>query len=322
MQSLYPLCLSGVTKSPIWGGVRLLQDWNKKAEAVTVGESWELTVRRDEIATITNGALGGRDLASVITEYGAEITGGGFGAADFPLLIKLLDANDCLSVQVHPDNDYAARVENDRGKTEMWYIVDADEGAEIICGLADGVDAQDFAHAVAAGNTLGALRHLSVHPGEVYFIPAGLPHAIGKGILIAEIQQNCDLTYRVYDYDRTDANGNKRELHVKKALDVIRPFTDEEIDALRYANAPDNFDRAKLLAQCPFFRVERLALANSSLTLPSQKMSHLLCLDGNAVLTYADESYPIQKGDSYLMPACLDGVTLSGTATLLLSSVD
>ena len=322
MQQLYPLQLCGVVKSPIWGGTRLLREWNKKATAATVGESWELTVRKQEIATITNGAFRGRDLASVIAEQGAAVTGVEFGEGDFPLLIKLLDANDALSVQVHPDDDYAARVEGDRGKTEMWYIVDADEGAQIICGLADGVSADDFARAVDTGNTLDALRYLSVRPGEVYFIPAGLPHAIGKGILIAEIQQNCDLTYRVYDYDRTDADGNKRELHVKKALDVIRPFTDEQIEALRYAKAPADFDKDRLLAHCPFFRVERLMLTDSSATLPAQKMSHLLCLDGNADLRCDNEYFPVKKGDSYLIPACLCGVTLSGTATLLLSSLD
>ena len=322
MQQLYPLRLCGVFKSPIWGGTRLLRDWNKKADAATVGESWELTVRKDEIATVTNGAFCGRDLASLITEYGSALTGGDFGADEFPLLIKLLDANDRLSVQVHPDDDYAARVENDRGKTEMWYVVDADEGAQIICGLADDVDAEGFAKAVAAGNTLGALKHLPVRPGEVYFIPAGLPHAIGKGILIAEIQQNCDLTYRVYDYDRVDAAGNKRELHVKKALEVIRPFSDEEIETLRYSNATEEYNKDRLLAHCPFFRVEKLVLSGNTLPLPSQKMLHLLCLEGAATLTHNGEGFPLAKGDSFLIPACLCDVLISGTAMLLLSSVD
>ena len=197
MQKLYPLRLIGVTKSPVWGGTRLLREWNKNADAPTVGESWELTVREKEIATVTNGEHCGRNLAELIAEYGEALTGGNFGATDFPLLIKLLDANDNLSVQVHPDDSYAASVEHDRGKTEMWYVVDADEGAEIICGLADGINTADFANAVANGRTLEVLKHLEVRPGEVCFIPAGLPHAIGKGILIAEIQQNCDLTYRV-----------------------------------------------------------------------------------------------------------------------------
>ena len=322
MQKLYPLHLVGVTKSPIWGGTRLLRDWNKKADESTIGESWELTVRKHEIATVANGIHCGRNLAELITEYGKALTGGDFGGTDFPLLIKLLDANDNLSVQVHPDDTYAEQMENDRGKTEMWYIVDADEKAEIICGLADGIDTKAFASAVAEGHTLNALRHVPVHKGEVYFIPAGLPHAIGKGILIAEIQQNCDLTYRVYDYDRTDATGKKRELHVQKALDVIRPFTDAEIDALRYANAPTEYDRQRLLAHCAFFRVEKLSLAGNSLALSDQKMLHLLCIDGSATIICDNEHYPLTKGDSFLIPASLRDVMLTGYATVLLSSVD
>ena len=322
MQTLYPLQLKGVTKSPIWGGTRLLREWNKKADTPTVGESWELTLRANETSTVTNGSLCGRTLSALVKEYGAALTGKSFGMDGFPLLIKLLDANDRLSVQVHPDDDYAARIENDRGKTEMWYIVDADEGAEIICGLADGVDTKRFADAVANGKTLDALRHLPVRSGEVYFIPSGLPHAIGKGILIAEIQQNCDLTYRVYDYDRVDSTGNKRELHVNKALDVIRPFTNAEIDAIRYANAPNGYDPDRLLAHCPFFRVEKLCLSDEKYPLPHRGMRHLLCLDGSAKLHCDGEDYPIVKGDSYLIPACLCDVALAGSATLLLSSVD
>lgn len=322
MQKLYPLRLRGVTRSPIWGGTRLLREWNKPADTPTVGESWELTLRRDETATVTDGTLKGRTLTELVTEYGDAITGGGFGTADFPLLIKLLDADDRLSVQVHPNDAYAARVENDRGKTEMWYVVDANEGAEIICGLADGVDESGFAQAVACGRLSDALQHVPVHAGEVYFIPAGLPHAVGKGILIAEIQQNCDLTYRVYDYDRVDTNGCKRELHVEKALEVIRPFTDEEIDAIRYAKAPNGFDRSRLLAHCAYFRVEKLTLTDRALTLPAKKMLHLLCIDGAATLHCNGEDYPIEKGDSYLIPACLCDVALTGSSTLLMTSVD
>jgi mannose-6-phosphate isomerase len=169
---------------------------------------------------------------------------------------------------------------------------------------------------------MSALRTQRVKAGETYFIPAGLPHAIGKGILIAEIQQNCDLTYRVYDYDRVDAAGNKRELHVKKALEVIRPFSDEEIETLRYSNATEEYNKDRLLAHCPFFRVEKLVLSGNTLPLPSQKMLHLLCLEGAATLTHNGENFPIVKGDSFLIPACLRDVMLSGSATLLLSSVD
>lgn len=319
---LYPLCLCGVTKSPVWGGRRLSDGWGKTAETDTVGESWELTVRENEKCKILNGELAGKTLDTVIDTYGRDLTGADFGSSDFPILIKLIDANDSLSVQVHPDDDYASRVENDRGKTEMWYVVDADEGAELICGLADGVTSADFSCAVREGRLESALKHQPVKKGECYFIPAGMAHAIGKGILIAEIQQNCDLTYRIYDYDRRDAAGNLRELHVKKALDVIRPFCEDEINAVRYARTGGAPTSERLLAHCDFFRVEQLELMGNRVSLREGKMQHLLCLDGESVLTCGGAQYCVRRGESWLIPASLLGVTLTGTATLLVSSVD
>jgi len=321
MIKLYPLQLRGVTKSPIWGGTRLIRDWNKASEASTVGESWELTVREKEKCVIENGALRGKTLDEAIALFGDALTGGSFDADDFPILIKLIDAEDDLSVQVHPDDAYAARVENDRGKTEMWYIVDAADGAELICGLADGVTREDYAKAVKAGDVMSALKRQKVAVGETYFIPAGLPHAIGKGILIAEIQQNCDRTYRVYDYDRRQPDGSLRELHVEKALDVIRPFADAEIEAIRYSKAEGAYDRARLLAHCDFFRVEKLTVGSEAMPIPRGGMRHLLCLCGKACLTCNGASYPVEKGDSWLLPAALTDVSVEGDATLLMSSV-
>ncbi len=319
---LYPLCLCGVTKSPIWGGRRLLDDWGKTADAETVGESWELTVRKNEKCKVLNGDLAGKTLDEVIDAFGRDVTGGNFGSSDFPILIKLIDANDRLSVQVHPDDSYASRVENDRGKTEMWYIVDADEGAQIVCGLADGMTGEDFARAVREGRIESALKYQPVKKGECYFIPAGLAHAIGKGILIAEIQQNCDLTYRVYDYERRDAAGNLRQLHVEKALDVTRPFSEEAINAVRYARTGGVAETASVLAHCEFFRVEKLTLTGDAVSLRDGKMQHLLCLDGEAVLTCDGVQYYVKRGESWLIPASLSGVTVSGDAELILSSVD
>ena len=166
------------------------------------------------------------------------------------------------------------------------------------------------------------MKHQPVKKGECYFIPAGMPHAIGKGSLIAEIQQNCDLTYRVYDYERRDAAGNLRELHMEKALDVIRPFTEEEINAVRYARTGGIAESASVLAHCDFFRVEQLTLTADSIPLRAGNMQHLLCLDGEALLTCGGERYEIHRGDSWLIPASLSGVTLMGNATLILSSVD
>ena len=322
MKKLYPLLLSGVTKSPIWGGTRLPCEWNKTApNGGTVGESWELTVRQKEMSIVQNGTLAGKTVGELLQECPHELMGRStLPNGAFPLLIKFIDAADDLSVQVHPDDAYAADVENDRGKTEMWYIVDADENAEIICGLADGIDNAAFRTALQNGDLMSALKVQKVQRGDTYFIPAGLPHAIGKGILIAEIQQNCDLTYRVYDYDRRQADGSLRELHIEKACDVIRPFSTEEIDALRYANGIPT-SRENLLTDCAYFRVEKCDLCKNAHTVfQNGYLHHLLCVAGSGTVECDGISYPFLRGDSILLPALLDRVTLTGTATLLIST--
>ena len=322
MTKLYPLSLSGVTKSPIWGGTRLPCEWNKCApNAKTVGESWELTVRKDEMSIIQNKPLSGVSVGDLLRDCPDELMGKSTVTdGEFPLLVKLIDAADRLSVQVHPDDAYAARVENDRGKTEMWYIVDADENAEIICGLSDGIDNAAFSAALQKGELMSVLKVQKVHAGETYFIPAGLPHAIGKGILIAEIQQNCDLTYRVYDYDRRQADGTLRELHINKACDVIRPFGEDEIDSIRYARGlPDSRD--EVLADCDYFRVEKRELSQNAHTLKKNGyLRHLLCIDGEGVIECDGSPYPFHRGDSLLLPSSLDNLVLTGNGTVLVST--
>ena len=322
MKKFYPLFLSGVTKSPIWGGTRLPREWNKCApDGGTVGESWELTVREREMCIVQNGPLAGTPIGELLHNRLEELMGKSTTTGDeFPLLIKFIDAADRLSVQVHPDDAYAMRVECDRGKTEMWYIVDADEDAEIICGLTDGINNADFCAALQKGELMSALKTQKVRAGETYFIPAGLPHAIGKGILIAEIQQNCDLTYRVYDYDRRQADGSLRELHIDKACDVIRPFTANEIDAIRYSRGLPA-SREDILADCSYFRVEKLELSKITHTLPQNGyIRHLLCVDGEGTIEHNGTSYPFRRGNSILLPASLDTVTLMGDATILIST--
>ncbi len=322
MKELYPLKLKGVTKSPIWGGTRLPREWNKCApNGSSVGESWELTVRQKEMSTVQNGSLAGKPVGEILREDPSALMGKStLHNGEFPLLIKFIDAADRLSVQVHPDDAYAARVENDRGKTEMWYIVDADEDAEIICGLADGIDNAAFVSALESGELMSVLKVQKVRPGETYFIPAGLPHAIGKGILIAEIQQNCDLTYRVYDYERRGADGSPRELHINKACDVIRPFDEDEIDAIRYSRGIST-SRENVLADCEYFRAEKLALGKTVHTLTQNGyLRHLLCIDGNGTVACDGISYPFGRGDSILLPAILDEITLTGDGTVLIST--
>lgn len=318
MEKLYPLRLSHICKTPIWSGSRLISEWAKTSPSDILGESWELSVREGDVSRVENGALCGKDLFELIDEYGDALTGG-FGAADFPLLVKLIDAADDLSVQVHPDDEYAARVENDRGKTEIWYILDADEGARIVCGLREGVTPEELSAALRSGDPSGVLNYIPVRAGECYFIPAGLAHAIGKGVLIAEVQQNCDLTYRLYDYGRLGKDGRPRELHVEKGLEVLKIFDESQIDAIRYSHAGAQ-RRADSLADCEYFSLCRLVATENGAPLPfDRSMRHLLCIDGEGELICGDEVYPVSRGASYLIPACLENLTLHGSAVALVS---
>lgn len=319
MEIRYPYHLTYVTKSPIWGGTRLSERFGIRSDAPTVGEAWMLTVRKAENSSIANGPLAKKQLGEVFSEFGSALIGDGDYRDGFPLLIKLIDATDRLSVQVHPDDAYAGRVENDRGKTEMWYIVDAEPGAEIIYGLKDGIGNKEFREQVEKGNYVAVMHRQPVHAGETYFIPSGMLHAIGKGILIAEIQQNCDLTYRVYDYGRIGKDGKPRELHVAKAMDVTRPFTEREIRDIRFEkeSAPDK----ELLAACRYFRV-RLCNVNGEreFRVGSNSFVSLLAVSGNGEILFDGESYPVRAGDSYFLPAGMGNYTLRGDGLRILSS--
>ena len=317
----YPMKLSPVLKSALWGGTRLPTRWGKGEQGTSVAESWELSVRRQEQNVIANGALTGWTINEAL-KTNPHFVGVFQEDARFPLLIKFIDAEQTLSVQVHPDDDYAARVERDSGKNEMWYIVEAEEGAQIVYGLKPGVTAEDFRRAVMENRIGEVLNFRPVHAGECYYIPAGLVHAIGGGILIAEIQQNSDLTYRVYDYDRLGADGKPRELHREKACDVTRPMSEAEIFARRYANGkPDEEDS---LAHSDYFCVRRRTVSGGqqhSGTVDGERFVHILCLSGEGVLRTRDDEITISRGESIFLPAGLGEYTVSGELMWLESSV-
>lgn len=317
MEKLYPFELSCVLKSPVWSGTRLGSEWGKGGMA-PIGESWELCVRQNECNVIKNGWLAGKTLREAIESYRDEITGGEFGADDFPLLIKLIDAAADLSVQVHPDDEYSARVEGDRGKTEVWCVLSADEGARMAIGLKEGVGKDELGRALEMGDAERVLNYVKVKAGDVYFIPSGLCHAIGRGILVAEIQQNCDLTYRLYDYGRLGADGKPRELHIEKALDVIKSFGEGEIEAQRFSRADDITEG--LIADCEYFRAERIYVGGNATVNTDSRMLHLLAVSGEGSVVYERVEYPIKKGSSYLLPAALGEVTLRGELEVIISS--
>lgn len=299
MEKAYPLKLSPVFKEALWGGSRLKTDLNKKCPLEKLAESWELTIRENEVNTVENGVCKGMPLSAALPDL------------HMPLLVKLIDASDRLSIQVHPDDAYAREHERgDGGKTEAWYIVDAEPGARIVYGLRDGkqYNRKEFETAARSGQLEGMLNYINVKKGDLFFIPAGLVHAIGAGILVAEIQQSSDLTYRVYDYDRTDKNGARRELHLDKALDVIRPYTKDEIESLRFSKgrADEN-----VLVNCDFFSVElidgcrKLDAAHGAID--------LLCISGDGSV----DGVPFENGDDILLPERAESYKLCGSARVL-----
>lgn len=317
MNTFYPMKLIPVSREILWGGRKLKDYYHKNAPFEKLAESWELTVREKEMNTIANGAFAGLTLAEFIRQNGTATVSPHYDGERFPLLIKFIDAADRLSIQVHPDDAYSLAHEGELGKTEMWYIVEAEPGAQLVYGLADGVSAGDFADAVRRGEIARTLKSVEVHAGETYFIPSGQVHAIGAGILIAEIQQNSNVTYRVYDYDRRQADGTLRELHTDKALDVVRVRSAAEIDAIRFAHTDHSGTE---LAACPFFRVRRLTAENLPCTLrPADSFLHLLCVDGEGTICMDGVQYPIVRGDSYFLPRGCGDCTLEGAPTLLVS---
>ena len=318
----YPLKLNYIAKSAIWGGKKLSESWGKLSDGDNVAETWELTVREKEMSKITNGECAGMTLAEYISLCGEDCVSPEFSKGDaFPLLVKFIDALADLSVQVHPDDDYAGRVESDIGKTEMWYIVEAAPDAKIVYGLADGISCEDFASAVRAGEISSAMKYVPVKAGECYFIPAGMLHAIGSGILLAEIQQNSDLTYRVYDYDRVGKDGKKRELHTEKALDVTKVFSEDDVNALRYecGDAADADD--ELLADSKYFRVVKKDVKGASTLGVGKSFCSVLCIDGNGSIEFGDKNYEVSRGDSYFCPANMGTLTLNGEMTLICSEI-
>ena len=319
---LYPLKLNYITKTALWGGDKLIREYGKVFDGEKLSETWELSCRTpEESCMIENGPCAGMLLTDYFADYGKALIGEDYREEKFPLLIKWIDAHDTLSVQVHPDDAYALAHENDPGKTEMWYIAEAEPGAKLIYGLKDGVDREGFRDATARGDYASVMREVPVKKGEVYFIPSGMLHAIGAGILIAEIQQNSDLTYRVYDFDRRGPDGKLRPLHVQKALDVVRPFTEEEIRAVRFSAVKETEIDDDLLAACPYFRVRTLSAEKGEIEVSAASFVHVLCTNGEGIIIREKERYPIRKGESYLLPAALGTCRTEGDAELILSSL-
>lgn len=286
---MYPLKLEAVCKDIIWGGTELKEEYNKQADG-NIAEAWELSVHPEGICKIENGSLAGKKLSEYL---GSE--------ENFPVMIKLIDARDRLSIQVHPV------------KTEMWIIMDCQEGAKLVYGLKDKFSEKDFRAALENGTAEDLLNYVPVHKGDVFFIPQGLVHAIGAGILICEIQQNSNVTYRVYDYGRLQ-NGKPRELHVDQAMGVIKDFTAEQIEKERYSLGKD---ADTTLAHCNLFRVDEYKVDGKLDFTVEGKFISVICTEGEGDI----DGEKMIKGDSFFIPAECKKFTVNGNAKIVVTRV-
>ena len=307
--------LNAPCKDYIWGGNRLRDEYGKKSDKDKIAESWELSCHKDGQSVIENGEYAGKTLNEYIELCGKSVLGSNCDKFEyFPILIKLIDAKDNLSVQVHPENDYAMRVEGEYGKTEMWYIVDCEEGAELLYGFKHEISREEFAQRIKENTLLEVTNNVPVHKGDVFFIDAGTLHAIGKGILIAEIQQNSNTTYRIYDYGRVGADGKPRELHVEKACDVTKLIPPTRPTSPMGEKVEYNGYAETLLATCEYFNVNKLEIKEKAeLNVTDKSFISLLCLDGT--LTVAD--IVLNKGESCFIPAGYGNVKIKGTGEII-----
>lgn len=324
---LAPIKLKAPLKDYIWGGERLKTEFNKKSELEKIAESWELSCHKDGQSIVKAGGYEGKTLSEYIKTVAAEERENVLGTRaeafeQFPILIKLIDAADNLSVQVHPNNEYAKRVEGEYGKTEMWYVVDCDSQAQLLYGFTKEITKEEFSQRIADNTLLEVVNKVSVKKGDVFFIEAGTLHGIGKGIIIAEIQQNSNTTYRIYDYGRVSADGKPRELHVEKAKDVtvLAPPT-RDVKPQGEIQKHQGYNKT-LLAACEYFEVHKLEI-NESATLFSSEESFvsLLVLDGEFELDYGFASMGIIKGDSVFVPAGMGEFELIGEGEVILTEI-
>lgn len=320
---MYPIKTIPVFKNYIWGGDKLKTCFNKSFHLDNIAESWELSCHKDGNSIIANGMYSGLSLLELINKQGRDILGSNCSKLNyFPVLIKLIDARDNLSVQVHPDDDYALKIEKELGKTEVWYILDCDPDANILFGFNKNISKAEFASRISDNTLLDVMNKVSVKPGDVYFIPSGTVHAIGKGIVILEVQQNSNSTYRIYDYNRKDANGQSRPLHIDKASDVSI-LEKLDIDNIKQP-AHQQFDGYTkfLIARCNYFTSYSYNI-NSAATLAVTNTSFhsIICINGSLELLSEHGNLNIIKGDSVFLPACYGRYDLVGNAEVIVTYI-
>lgn len=304
-KELYPLKFHPILKSKIWGGSKLRTILNKPTDKSDIGESWEISDVEGDTSIISNGKFAGQSLKHLLSTYGPKLVGEKnykiFGDK-FPLLIKFIDAKSDLSIQLHPNDELASKRHNSFGKTEMWYVMQADDESNLIVGFNDKITPEIYLEHLENKSLPDILNFDNVTEGDTYFIEVGRVHAIGAGILLAEIQQTSDITYRVYDWDRVDAEGNSRELHNDLAIDAINFDMPDDFrkDYRKVANT------ANSMVKCGYFSTQFLPISGSY----HKENTHdsfliYMCVGGEAVLNYNDEEYTLSYGESVLIPASI-----------------
>jgi mannose-6-phosphate isomerase len=316
MSSLYPLKFKTIFKDKIWGGHKIETYLHKNiGNLPNCGETWEISGVKSDVSVVDNGELKGQSLANLLEQFKDELVGkkvyDHFGNI-FPLLIKFIDANDDLSVQVHPNDELAKKRHNSFGKTEMWYVIEADPGATLIAGFNREMNEKEYVEALNSGHIMDILNREDVKAGDVFFLPAGRVHTIGKGLLIAEIQQTSDITYRIYDFDRVDDKGNKRELH-----------TEEALAAIDYKHYPDyktkyqhKKDEAVEVVKCPYFTTNIMDFTHGTEKDYSALDSFVIhvCVAGEYTIKHNNLAYPVKMGECILLPKTIDKIELKTTS--------
>ncbi|QEM08805.1 type I phosphomannose isomerase catalytic subunit [Mucilaginibacter rubeus] len=315
MSALYPLKFKTIYKDKIWGGQKIKTYLHKDFGSLpNCGETWEISGVKSDVSVVASGALEGESLADLLEQYKDELVGkkvyDHFGNI-FPLLVKFIDANDDLSVQVHPDDKLAKERHNSFGKTEMWYIIEADPGSTLITGFNQEMTEQKYVDALNSGHIMDILNKEKAVADDVFFLPAGRVHTIGKGLLIAEIQQTSDITYRIYDFDRVDDKGQKRELHTEEALAAIDY---KHYDEYKTQYEPKKNETVKLVT-CPYFTTNVLDFDESTSKDYSALDSFVIhvCVAGGYTVKYNNEAYAVKMGECILLPKSIDKIELETT---------
>lgn len=312
-----PLLLKPVAKDYLWGGIRLKEEYNKKTDLDIVAETWECSVHPDGLSVIASGEFEGITLRKLLEDK-PEYLGNKYShLKELPIMIKFIDAAQDLSVQVHPNDEYALKHEGQNGKTEMWYIVDATDDAKLIYGLKEGVSKEDFIQAVSKGEIQKCLNQISIKKGEAYLIPAGTVHAIGAGALIAEIQENSNVTYRIYDYDRVDKNGQKRELHLDKAIEVMSFDSLLPTKNIAKSNLNNGYFIEELCC-CEYFTVNKINIeTNMLIKVDFSSFQVLLCIEGTGKIYSQNFSMEFTRGQCVFLPAGMGECKVEGNIELL-----